>query len=95
VPFDRAQLEGSRPSPALEGSGRRVIVSSPEDLILRKLDWYRQGGGVSDRQWRDVLGALEVQAERLDLAQLRHWPATLELAELLEQALSESGIVSR
>ena len=95
APFDRAQLEGRRRSPALEGSGRCVFVSSPEDLILRKLDWYRQGAGVSDRQWRDVLGVLKVQAERLDLAHLRHWAAVLDLAELLERALSESGILAR
>ena len=95
APFDRAQLEGRRRSPALEGSGRCVFVSSPEDLILRKLDWYRQGAGVSDRQWRDVLGVLKVQAERLDLAHLRHWAAVLDLAELLERALSESGILTR
>ena len=95
APFDRAQLEGRRRSPALEGSGRCVFVSSPEDLILRKLDWYRQGAGVSDRQWRDVLGVLKVQDERLDLAHLRHWAAVLDLAELLERALSESGILAR
>jgi hypothetical protein len=95
TPFDRAQLEGRRLSPALEGSDRRVFVSSPEDLILRKLDWYRQGGGVSDRQWRDVLGVLKVQAERLDLARLRHWALTLGLAELLERALAESAIAGR
>jgi hypothetical protein len=95
APFDRAQLEGRRLSPALEGSGRRVFVSSPEDLILRKLDWYQLGSGVSDRQWRDVLGVLKVQAERLDLAHLRHWAAALELAELLERALEESGILPR
>ena len=95
APFDRAQLEARRLSPALEGSGRSVFVSSPEDLILRKLDWYRQGAGVSDRQWRDVLGVLKVQAERLDLAHLRHWAVELDLAELLERALSESGILAR
>ena len=95
APFDRAQLEGRRLSPALEESGRRVFVSSPEDLILRKLDWYRQGGGVSDRQWRDVLGVLKVQGERLDLAHLRHWAAVLEIADLLERALSESGLLTR
>jgi len=95
APFDRAQLEGRRLSPVLEGSDRRVFVSSPEDLILRKLDWYRQGGGISDRQWRDVLGVLKVQAERLDLAHLRHWAAALGLAELLERALSDSGILAR
>lgn len=95
APFDRAQLEARRLSPALEGSGRSVFVSSPEDLILRKLDWYRQGAGVSDRQWRDVLGVLKVQAERLDLAHLRHWAVELDLAELLDRALSASGILAR
>jgi hypothetical protein len=95
TPFDRAQLERRRLSPELEESGRRVFVSSAEDLILRKLDWYRQGGGVSDRQWRDVLGVIKVQAERLDTEYLRRWAAALDLSGLLEQALAESGTLAR
>ena len=95
APFDRVQLERRRLSAALDESDRRVFSSSPEDLILRKLDWYRHGGGVSDRQWRDVLGVLKVQAERLDLAHLHQWAAVLGLTEVLERAVSESGILSR
>ena len=92
APFDRTQIEGRRLSAPLGGSDRGVFVSRAEDLILRKLDWYRQGGGVSDRQWRDVLGVLKVQAERLDLQHLRRWAASLDLVELLERALQESGM---
>jgi hypothetical protein len=95
APFDLAQLERRLLSPELEESGRRVFVSSAEDLILRKLDWYRRGEGVSDRQWRDVLGVLKVQGERLDLAHLRRWAGTLGLSELLARALAESGISGR
>jgi LEA14-like dessication related protein len=35
-------------------------VASPEDTLLAKLEWYRMGGEVSERQWRDVLGVLKV-----------------------------------
>ena len=36
-------------------------LASPEDIILNKLDWYRLGGGVSERQWNDILGVLKEQ----------------------------------
>lgn len=43
-------------------------LASPEDVILNKLEWYRKGGGVSDRQWQDILGIMRVQGQRLDRA---------------------------
>lgn len=62
-------------------------VASPEDTILARLVWFRKGGEVSDRQWTDILGIVEVQADRLDLAYLKKWAATLDVSELLDRAL--------
>jgi hypothetical protein len=36
----------------LEENNRPVYLASPEDVILNKLEWYKMGGGVSDRQWK-------------------------------------------
>lgn len=69
-----------------------VWLTSPEDTILAKLDWFRLGGGVSDRQWGDVTGVMKVQAERLDLAYLREMAAELKVCDLLERALQDSGL---
>ena len=68
------------------------MVSFPEGIILQKLISYCLGGGVADRQWRDVLGALKVQADRLDFNYLAEWAETLNLTDLMAQALSASGL---
>jgi hypothetical protein len=62
-------------------------VAGAEDTILAKLVWYRKGGEVSDRQWHDVLGVIQVQAGRLDSAYLREWAPNLGVADLLVKAL--------
>jgi len=40
--------------------GRGVWVSSPEDVILSKLLWYRAGPAL-DRQFQDVIEVYEIQ----------------------------------
>jgi hypothetical protein len=65
-------------------------VASAEDTLLAKLDWYRMGGEVSERQWRDVLGVLKVQAGGLDLEYMRRWARELGVDDLLERALAQS-----
>lgn len=69
----------------------QFFLASAEDVILNKLEWFRLGGEVSERQWRDVLGVLRVQRNRLDIAYLRHWAQELAVDDLLRQALQEAG----
>jgi hypothetical protein len=70
--------------------GLVVRVASPEDTVVRKLDWYRQGGGVSDRQWNDIVGVLSVQGDRIDRDYAVRAAEELGLSDLLEKAFEEA-----
>ncbi len=65
-------------------------MASPEDTILQKLRWGRRSQ--SEKQWRDVLGILKLQAETLDYAYLAQWSETLDLIDALTQAFTEAGV---
>ncbi|MFB2772674.1 hypothetical protein ACE1AT_25860 [Pelatocladus sp. BLCC-F211] len=66
-------------------------VISPEDLVLQKLLWGR--GSQSEKQWRDVLGILKLQAENLDYGYLTEWAERLGLVDALIMALTEAGVL--
>jgi hypothetical protein len=72
---------------AVDIGGRRIYVHPPEDILLQKLRWFQLSGESSDRQWRDVLGIVRVQGQRLDTAYLRRGAELLDVVELLERAL--------
>lgn len=68
-----------------------VWVGAPDDQVFRKLRWFRLGGEVSDRQWRDVLAILRVQADQIDHEQLLADAGPLGLADLVERAIADVG----
>ena len=82
----------SDPDSAPPSRARTFAVATPEDIVLRKLVWYRAGDEVAQQQWRDVLGVLRVQGNRLDLGHLRHWATPLGVNDLLERALAEASV---
>jgi hypothetical protein len=89
--FDQMQLDRRRMSVIATDPEQSVYVTSPEDVILSKLEWYRMGGEVSDRQWRDILGVLKTREGELDLNYLRKWAKELKVSDLLERALTQVG----
>jgi len=88
--FEKMQLSRARRETLSIDPEIRAVVCTAEDILLAKLEWYRMGGEVSERQWRDVLGVLKVQAGALDLEYLRHWAGELQVADLLERALEQA-----
>jgi len=68
-----------------------AYVSSAEDTILQKLVWFRIGNEVSDKQWSDILGMLQMQRDRLDTEYMHSSAELLRLEKLLERAFDAAS----
>jgi hypothetical protein len=71
----------------LSPNGPGLYVAAPEDVILRKLTWYRAGGEASDSQLRDVRGVFSVSGARIDRQYLKTWATSLGVEDLLQRVL--------
>lgn len=56
---------------AVEYEGDTVMLAPPEYVIVRKLEYYREGH--ADKHWRDIRAILEVSGEELDRSLLHEW----------------------
>jgi len=73
--FNRMRMRRAirlRPAPDYEAT-----FGSPEDVILKKLDFYREGG--SEKHLRDIASMLKISAGKIDLDYIEKWANRLEL----------------
>ena len=65
-----------------------VPIASPEDTILSKLEWYRLGNEVSERQWDDVVRVMKILGDHANHKYLMRNAADLNVADLLQKLLA-------
>lgn len=76
----RAELGKVDPKNDLE-----VPIASPEDMILSKLEWYRLGNEVSERQWNDVTRVMKILGNQADTEYLKRNAVELNVVDLLQK----------
>jgi hypothetical protein len=89
--LDQERLQRrQRVTVAAEDASESFFVDTAEDVVLRKLEWFRRGGEVSERQWRDVIAVLRVRRE-LNHEYLLEWATRLGVADLLKRAMEAAA----
>jgi predicted nucleotidyltransferase len=62
-----------------------VCVAAPEDIILGKMLYYREGG--SEKHLRDVVGIMNVSGEQVDRAYVADWARELGVLDIWQAVL--------
>lgn len=72
------------------GGEVEVAIASPEDSIIAKLEWYRVGNEVSERQWDDVSKLIRLLGDQADWKYLQSAANSVGVSDLLDR-LRESS----
>jgi hypothetical protein len=89
TPFDEAEF-ARRKRVRVRQTGEELFLKSPEDTVLRKLLWYRDGGAVSEKQWRDLVEVLRISGAQMVPDYLDTWAPRLGITDLLAKARDEA-----
>lgn len=68
---------------------REVMFASPEDVIIKKLQYYQEGG--SEKHLRDIASLLKIQAARIDRAYVADWSETLGVKEIWDAIIGQTS----
>ena len=69
--------------------GERVRVAPPEYVIVRKLEYYREGG--SEKHLRDIAGMVELSSHEIDFKQLEEFVRRYSLEKEWTKAKALAG----
>jgi hypothetical protein len=78
--FDRSRLQRGRRLSVFPDLS--VTFASPEDVMLKKMEYYQQGG--SEKHLRDIAGVLQTRGPQIDYGYMAEWSARLGLSEVWE-----------
>jgi hypothetical protein len=84
--FSRVEFNRRRPHVI---QGVSVFITSPEDVLVAKLEWARMGE--SERQIEDAAGILATQGADLDHAYVEQWVRELGLDDQWRRARERAG----
>ena len=73
--FNRNRFERSRR--VRPGQDYEAVFASAEDIILKKMEFFREGG--SDKHLRDIASMMKIEGEILDREYIENWAENLGL----------------
>ena len=81
--FDLSRFSRSRKVEAAEGFS--AVFAAPEDVILKKLQYYAAGG--SEKHLRDIAGVLLISGNEVDRRYISRWASKLGVEEIWNSVL--------
>ena len=87
TPYDQEQFARRHRLPLIPGVD--AYFARPEDVILYKLLYYREGG--SEKHLRDITGILAVSGATIDRAYIGKWATQLGVFEEWERLLAQTS----
>ena len=84
--FNLSRFARARPLPTAPAT--TVSFASPEDVIIKKLEFYKEGG--ADKHLRDIAGVLAVMSDQIDRAYIERWARRLGLSDEWKIVTSDS-----
>jgi len=78
TPFDDSRFRRARKIHV--GESCRANFAAPEDVILKKMEFYKEGG--SEKHLRDITGILRISGDEVDRNYIVDWSDRLGLLEI-------------